>query len=56
MTIKITPNHQIEHLAQCFDEEVHPSWDTSPWSDFHGLGLYISSIMAKVLFIILYYS
>ena len=37
-------------LTQCFDEGVHPSWATSPWSSFHGLGLCISSKWKKLLF------
>ena len=41
--MKSTTNHQFEHLTQCFDEGVHPSCATSPWSSFHGLGLYIGS-------------
>ena len=42
-TKECTTNHQNEHLTQCFDEGFHPSWPTSPWSNFHGLGLFISS-------------
>ena len=45
--MKSTANHQHEHLTQCFDEGVHPSWATSPWSIFHGLGLYIRSMWKK---------
>ena len=34
-------------LTQCFDEGFHPSWSTTPWSSFHGLGLCISSKWKK---------
>lgn len=40
-------NHQRDTLTKCFDEGFHPSWATSPWSSFHGLGLSISSIWKK---------
>jgi len=56
---KINDKHQYintqkpmttESITHCFHEGDHPSWDTSPWSNFHCMGLYICFNFEKKLF------
>ena len=44
----------IESITLCFDEGFHLSWATSPWSSLHSMGLCISLIFQKMLFIVSY--